>query len=66
MRVKKFEELINNAKDKNKFLCGHATVTVYFCDILDDFKQQVSEYDFLWCRSIVGSRNFGLTIDNNN
>lgn len=34
------------------------------CEIIIDFKKNHSIREFIWVRSIVGSRNFGITIDN--
>ena len=34
------------------------------CEIIPEFKNNHDIKDFIWVRSIVGSRNFGITIDN--
>jgi protein-histidine N-methyltransferase len=33
------------------------------CRICPDFRDRFDEDDFLWCRTAVGSRNFGITIN---
>lgn len=32
------------------------------CKVLPELEERFSEDDFMWCRTIVGSRNFGLNI----
>ena len=34
------------------------------CKIIPEFKKKFSIRDFLWVRTVVGSRNFGIDIDN--
>ena len=34
------------------------------CKIIPEFKQKYSSRDFIWARTVVGSRNFGIDIDN--
>ena len=34
------------------------------CKIIPEFKEKYSPRDFIWARTVVGSRNFGIDIDN--
>ena len=33
------------------------------CRICPEFREEFSEEDFLWCRTAVGSRNFGISVN---
>ena len=34
------------------------------CELIPNFKISHTVRDFIWCRTVVGSRNFGINIDN--
>jgi histone-lysine N-methyltransferase SETD3 len=56
-------DFLNDIMARKKMLTNEYSS---LCNLSENFRREITLYDWLWARSIVGSRNFSINVDGSN